>query len=183
MSQHKGPWTASEDWGARVEGPAIGPRRLTAYALALLGLDVVNRHTVRAMLPKGVVIPSTPARRRAGGGSKNRTSIEFGNGLRLFEDSGWIQRGETYVLILNRRALLDYALDRFEGVPGRLLEIEGAVDVVLRRLTEDRLTPKAVEQANRELAALRRLMAPTVRGASYSGRGSVRRVGPAGSGE
>lgn len=180
-------WQLPDPMFARQRPPAIGAKRRTAYALALLGLEVVSRSTLRAMLPVGVERRRTVVRdaRRDDWRGKNKVTEKFKEALQIFEVSGWIQRGEKYVLVRDRRALLEFALYELDEqqLPKALLDIESAVTAVQASLTDQTLTPKAIEQARAELAALRRLMVAPVLGRNRSGRGSVRRVGPAGSGE
>lgn len=165
--------------------------RLTAYALCLLDLDVVARSTIRALLGTGrvrrkhdVAYARDAARGQGAGHSgKNVNSQRFQDALRQFERSGWIRRGQEYLLIIDRTALFEFAVHELTLMPSKLLDLEGAVQAAQADLTRPQITPSAIEQAHRELAALRRLMRAPVSGANHTGQHSVRRVGPAGSGE
>lgn len=182
------------DWqGPPRDGAAqAGPRLTVAWVLVMSGLDVIHRRTLRALLPPGTVKKdrSTSAslrRARDGKGvSVNQTSKKFQDGLAAFERSGWIRRGQEYVLVADRQGLTDYLAFTFDGrrIPQRLIDLQPSIDM----LRDDALAPhgpnpEAQAQRYRELQALDRLMrqAP-VAGANRSGAGSVRRVGPAGSG-
>lgn len=192
MSTHPDGWkpTQRPAEGGRPNVTA-GVPRLTAYAISLMDLEVVGRATVRAMLGPGRVRRKSDVaywrdvgRGAASGRSgKNHTSVQFQGALKVFEDSGWIRRGERYVLVLDHRALLDYAVHELDCMPSKLLDLEAAVEAVHAVLEQPQMTDEAIEQAHREIAALRRLMRAPFGGAGRSGRGSVRRVGPGGSGK
>lgn len=188
------------DWASDPDQEPIsvrqfGPARRTAYALAALGLDVVNRATVRALLPPGRIRPPSDAARRRNSvkrkeghtGSPKRhnvVSTRFYDALKFFERQGWVQRGAQYVLVKDRAMLLDYALDGVREVPKALLRLDAAIEKITADLASSQdIPPAAIEQAHREIAAIRALMRSPVTGVNRSGRGAVRRVGPAGSGE
>lgn len=180
-------WQPSPD---PVDPNHIGPARRTAYALALLDLEVVSRGTLRSLLPDGVrrrlpeqTIRQHRERRVDPSRSVNRVTVKFQDALRDFDQQGWIRRGQKYVLVVERQALLDYALDGLRFMPKQLLRVEVAIDRINEELQTAQLTAAAVEQAERERHALMALMRNGTPGAKWSGRGSVRRVGPAGSGE
>jgi hypothetical protein len=168
----------------------VGPARRTAYALACLGLDVVSRSTLRSLLPDGSrrrlpeqTIRQHRERRVDPTRGVNRVTVKFQDALRAFDQQGWIRRGQKYVLVVERQALLDYALDGLRFMPKQLLQIETTIDQLNEELRTAQMTVAAIEQAERERHALMALMRNGTPGAKWSGRGSVRRVGPAGSGE
>lgn len=183
-------WTPrGEEWGP-ADPDRVGPARRTAYALVALNLDVVSRATVRELLPSGTRrrfneghVRRQRMNRTDPGKGANRVSEAFLKALRRFEEQGWLQRGQRYLLIRDKQALLDYALDGLRSMPRQLLRLDAAIARINDELKQAELTPAAVEQAQRERHAIMALMRSEIRGASWSGRGSVRRVGPAGSGE
>ncbi|MFI9174885.1 hypothetical protein [Streptomyces lincolnensis] len=152
------------------ERPPTSPR-LTAFALAVLGLDTVTRSTLRALLPAGTTKPRGPASRarwhlgeRSGTG-KNRTSIAFGQALREFETSGWLKRIPEAVMIRDRNGLLSYALNGQPTVTIDMLNIRGALTTVRDDLRKLRATgdPAQIEQRHEEIKALLILLhAPAV---------------------
>lgn len=144
-------------------GP-VGVARTVAYALAILGLDVVHRSTVRALLPAGTTKPRGPASQarvhlgERSGASKNRTSIAFGQALHEFETNGWLQRAGDVIHIRDRAALLDYALEAFGAVTADVLDTRRALVVARRELRELRMRGPAdlsqLQQRHDEIAAL-----------------------------
>jgi hypothetical protein len=173
-------------YGHSSDPPKWGVSQTIALALAALDLDVVHRSTLRAMLPTG----ATPLRKvrlgRVRGAStgrtpgllgpkrKNNMSDKFQRALSLFEGSGWVVRGEQYVLIRNRRALLNWAAAS-DPPDWLVLPLSSAIEAINRELTEDpEMNAKAVEQRRRELLALQRLMEEGFGSANWSGRSSVR---------
>jgi hypothetical protein len=166
------------------EDPAVvGVGRKVAYALAVLGLDVVQRSTLRALLPPGVRktggVEAKQNRRLAGKTGlpkRNRTTQTFQEKLRDFEKWGWISRGHVLIAVHDRGALLDHALHGREAIPPRLLDLDAA----LARLRADEGTAepndRLLEQRRREFRALMRLMQAPVTGVNRSGTRSVRFV-------
>jgi hypothetical protein len=141
-----------------------GVSHSVALMLAALDLDVVHRSTLRALLPAGRTrFLGTSASyvrhvERGHGSSVNVISKKFQRALWIFEDAGWIVRGEEYVLIRNRRGLLDWAV-KAEPPDWVRFPLEDAVRQVNRDLAAaQRLSPRAVEQRRRELLALKRLI-------------------------
>lgn len=172
------------------ESRKAGPAELLAYALTLIECDIVARATLRALLPGGPTRKPTQetlrlryfeGNRKTSGG--NKISIKFRDALYLFHREGWVTRGERYVAIRDRAALLNYATRAVWVDPVRLLRVDNAIAQVNWQIRSRELNPAALEQAHKEIAALRKLMKGGTLGASWSGRGSVRRVGPGGSGE
>lgn len=161
----------------------IGPARRAAYALAVFPLDVVERQTIRAMLPAG-------RRRNVGvtrhlnavtkgdtsNGRTNTTSEAFGDALRRFAKHGWIDRGQQFVRIRDRGALLDYALDELGEIPAHFIAIDDALDRLRRELRQPTANDRLHAQRHRELKAIEELMRSQVQGVWWSGRGSVRFV-------
>lgn len=112
----------------------IGARRQVAYALALMRhKKVVDRATLRALLPQGRVVPRTEHARRVQAitgratGSRNVCSGRFQEALRQFEDDGWIKRYEDRVVVLDSPALYEYALRNLDDLPDELTAIKKAV--------------------------------------------------------
>ncbi|MGW1399278.1 hypothetical protein ACWCRF_11520 [Streptomyces sp. NPDC002405] len=139
-----------------------GPKRLAAFALASLGLVVVQRGTLRALLPKGETkLRGDVARERWHLGDKtrsgkNKTSMAFGRALQEFEDHGWLQRTPDVVIVRDRQALLDYAMALPLAVTPGHLNVKGALRAVrddLRR-TRDTATWEQIEQRHDEIKAL-----------------------------
>jgi hypothetical protein len=145
---------------------APGARQLAAYALAILGLDVVQRSTVRALLPTGTTKPRGVAclqRWHLGersGTSKNRTSVTFGKALQEFETNGWIKRIPDAVEVCDRGALLDYALDGQPAVHPDMLDARRALAAVRDDLRELRRTGDLAQVGRRhgEIEALLTLL-------------------------
>lgn len=164
----------------------VGIDRRTAYALSALEIDVVQRSTVRALLPVGATRRKTESAynaRRARGGEAgwsgpNSASRAFQKCLKRYEDWGWIRRGSVLIQILDRHALHAHALDGVQGNAGQAywLDIERAVsEINAAQRAEDEMHQMValVEQRRLELRALQRLMEGR-RGDNWSGRGSVR---------
>lgn len=160
----------------------VSTARRTAYALAVLGLPVVYRGTLRSLLPTGrarnigVTGHLNSVRNDNGTGRVNVVSRKFQTALHDFEREGWITRGTEFVAVRDARALLDFALADLGDKPSILLAIELAAEAVRRDLNEatDR-SAAYVEQRRRELIALKRLMEQGF-GENWSGRGAVRYV-------
>jgi hypothetical protein len=161
---------------------AVGIGRTVAFALAALDLDVVQRTTIRRLLPVGTTRRSGPgraeARRRKGDtqGSVNRTSETFGIRLKKFEDRGWIARDGVLLRVINRAALLDCALGGQQDTPLPLLQVAETIEEIRRdqRNREVLALSGLIEQRRRELQALARLMQEPVTGQHRSGIRSVR---------
>lgn len=86
--------------------PVMGPKRLTAAALAVTDAEVVDRETIRAALPAGTHRPSN----HPSTGKINRTTVKFQGALRDFEARGWIVREpDMTIRILDRDALVAFA--------------------------------------------------------------------------
>ena len=139
-------------------------RQLVALALATLGLDIVTRSTVRALLPAGTTKlrgPASQARVHLGersGAGKNRTSIAFGQALHEFEANHWLRRAGDVVKVRDRGALLDYALDTSGAVAVDALDIRRALAAArseLRRVRTRRTADLSqLQQRHDEIAAL-----------------------------
>jgi hypothetical protein len=155
----------------------VGLGRRTAYALAVFPLDVVQRSTIRALLPVGTTRKPGPSPYQASTGkSDNRVSVKFGQVLRQFAERGWIDRAPELVRILDRDALLACATSGVQGTPKHFLRLDQAaaeVQAQLRSAQSARVAPM-VAQRRAELAAIKQLMAGPVGGVNWSGRGSVR---------
>lgn len=177
MSEHRAPLDGVSDTPQRVGVP-----RRTAYALAVIGLDVVHRATIRAMLPKGVragvgnrgrLTASLKGEKR----SRNKTSEQYQDALRTFEARGWITRGREFLQVLDRQALFDNAVHNLTHVPQHFIDIENACRQVrgeIRAATER--SPQWLEQRRQELLRLQELMRAPIYGQNRSGRRSVRFV-------
>jgi len=158
----------------------IGTPRRVAYALAVFPMDTVQRTTIRAMLPPGITrrVPQAVVRRAANRhGSKNRTSIDFGQALQFFAGRGWIDRGEVLLRIRDRDALRAHALNGLPGVPDRFIALEQAVTQLRDQAASatQRKDPDALVAIRlQELRAIEQLMRSGVSGSNWSGRGSVR---------
>ncbi|WP_327222996.1 hypothetical protein OG229_02310 [Streptomyces platensis] len=161
----------------------VGVGRKTAYALAVLGLDVVQRSTIRALLPVGTQQVGASRGQQAqrmkgktGLVKKNRTSKLFQQKLNQFEDWGWISKGHILIALHDRGALLDHALQGQRRLPSRLLDLERAI----AKIREDQATAepddRLIEQRHKELLALMSLMQVPVTGVNRSGTRSVRFV-------
>lgn len=162
-----------------------------AYAIAILGLDIVARSTIRSMLPTGVVVSYGLSKRlsrslRKGDrstGGRNKTSEAFGRALRKFEQNGWIQRGRVFILVKDRAALLDYAVGwlltlpkELANVDSQLVDVESGIQCIKSEIEDATLTEKAIMQRRQELEALMLLMKNGIGGSRWSGRGSVRAI-------
>ena len=161
----------------------IGVRRMTAFALAAVDLDIVHRGTVRALLPSGRVKLAGPAAQRESIerygrlATRNATSSAFKAALKQFEDNGWIVRGSEFVMVKDRESLRQYGCRDAVELPEKLLQLESAIDEVWRQINEsDGQSDKWVEQRRKEILALMALMNSPVTGANRSGKGSVRFV-------
>jgi hypothetical protein len=156
--------------------PATHPgQSLTlTYALGVLGVPVVHRETIWALMPT-LGERKTPANRKT-----RRNKLR--DRLVYLENEGLIRRSSEWIQVLDPRALEALARRHFAGSfhPG-LLDIQAAANAVRGSLT--RLTDVNRGRREAELRALERLMrqAP-MGGVRRSGRGSVHRVGPTGSG-
>lgn len=176
---------------SRDDGPKWGASQTIALVLCLLDLDVVHRSTLRAFLPRGRVkrpkLLSTQVRGLAGsgrtrfaqypesGGNKeNVMSKKFQWALQRFHESGWITRGEEYVLVRDRRALMDWATasDIPDWVSLPLHQVVERINDDLRQ--QSCMTNKAVEQRRRELLAVQKLMTEGFGSTNWSGTGAVR---------
>jgi hypothetical protein len=144
----------------------VGVGRTLAYALFVMNMELVQRSTVRNLLPTGTTRPSGNGRahaRKAKGtskGSTNRTSERFLERLRTFERRGWISREGELIRILEPEALLSVAQGDVPGTPLPLLAIREAIHEVRReQVLRDRAAAATlVEQRRLELLALARLM-------------------------
>lgn len=161
----------------------VGVGRKVAYALAVLGLDVVQRSTIRALLPVGVqkvgASQAQQAQRRKGKSGlvkQNGTTQRFHEKLREYEDWGWITRGHLLIAVHDRGALLDHALHGERNLPPRLLDIERAIAKIREDQAAAEPDDRLIEQRHKELRALMRLMKAPVTGVNRSGTKSVRFV-------
>jgi hypothetical protein len=161
----------------------VGVGRKVCYALAVLGLDVVQRSTVRSLLPPGTRrVGGSVARQtkrlsgKAGLPKTNRTTAAFHEKLSQFEEWGWISRGHILIAVHDRGALLDHALQGQRSLPPRLLDLDRAIARIREDQAEAEPTDRLVEQRRRELQALMRLMQAPVTGVNRSGTRSVRFV-------
>lgn len=170
---------------------SISVGRKIAYALAVIGIDVVQRSTIRALLPAGdhklSGVEHVVRAQRLGKQPKKPNVITqaFQGHLKDYERRGWITRGHVLIAMHDRGALLDYALRREEMVPQQLLDIENAVAVLREAAAQSTAEREAgapvsvdllVEQRRRELKALMWLMQAPVTGVNRSGTKSVRFV-------
>lgn len=157
------------------EMPALGLRRAAALALGALGVEAVQRSTLRALLPKGETKRRGPVARerwhlgdKAGLG-KNKTSMAFGQALQEFERQGWVERTPESVIVRDRQALLGYALEHQSAAPRDLLNIKGAITAIRADLRQARDTAdqEQLEQRRDEIRALLYLLhAPAARSPS-----------------
>jgi len=158
-----------------------GLERTIAFALGALGMDAVQRSTIRALLPKGERKqrgPATHQRRLHGervSTSKNKTTKAFGQALQDLERMGWIKRTPELVLVRNRAALLRHALRDRPAAPQQLLNLRGALDAIRADMRPSDVSSSAalVEQRRREIRAVMALMQAPPGG---DGTGSVRIV-------
>ncbi|MFJ9633810.1 hypothetical protein ACIRU8_39560 [Streptomyces sp. NPDC101175] len=161
----------------------VGVGRKICYALAVLGLDVVQRSTIRTLLPPGTrkvggsIAQQTKRQSgKAGLAKTNRVSAMFQQRLNQFEDWGWISKGHILIAVHDRQALLDHALQGEGNLPPRLLDLDRAI----ARIREDQAAAepddRLIEQRHKELRALMRLMQAPVTGVNWSGTNSVRFV-------
>lgn len=177
------------DWnGGLSQGNSrLGVSIRTAYGLAVIGLPVVHRGTVRAMLPAGQ-LRDYPLQQHLTRESKmnphgrsgriNVVSKNFQKALSDFDRDGWISRGEEFVLIRQPRMLLDFVGNwaQFDQL-SFLLDIRSAVAQVRQDMDIAQAKPgKWVEQRRQELIALARLMDAPVTGQNRSGKGAVRLI-------
>lgn len=164
---------------------SIGAPRSATYALAIWPTDVVSRATIRALLieegtkSRGAIAHNKLMNRYGSDGGINRTSQKFRKCLKSLEDAGMIQRGEEFILIKNRRALLDRALDGIHNPSHRkFLRLNQAAEKVSDELRRER-RPKVHAQRSAELRFIRSLMSnPEAQGSMRSGTTAVRFVPP-----
>jgi hypothetical protein len=169
---------------SKTPAPAgIGVRRKTAYALASLGLDVVQRDTLRALLPPGsrkvkgqVAQQNKRLSGKPGLAKQNTITNAFHDALKLYEKFGWISRGHLLVAVHNRGALLDHALQGQRSLPPRLLDLDRAIAKIREDQAVAEPDDRLIEQRHKELRALMRLMQAPVTGVNRSGTRSVRFV-------
>jgi hypothetical protein len=143
-----------------------GTKRLTAYALGVLGLVVVQRSTVRALLPKGETkLRGAVNRERWHLGERtsigrNRTSHTFGRALQEFEGQDWVRRTEDIVIVRDRQALLGYARTQQPAVTPAHLNVKGALRAVRNDFQRIRATATRdqIEQHHAEIRALLHLL-------------------------
>ncbi|GLP64311.1 hypothetical protein TUSST3_09310 [Streptomyces sp. TUS-ST3] len=161
----------------------VGVGRRVCYALAILGLDVVQRSTIRALLPPGErkmggsVAQQTQRRKgKAGFVKTNRVSARFQERLNTFEDWGWISKGHILIAVHDRQALLDHALQGQGNLPQRLLDLDRAIAQIRQDQAAAEPDDRLIEQRHKELRALMRLMQAPVTGVNRSGTRSVRFV-------
>lgn len=161
----------------------VGIGRKICYALAILGLDVVQRSTIRALLPPGTramggsIAQQTQRRKgKAGFAKTNRVTAQFHQKLNQFEDWGWISKGHILIAVHDRQALLDHALQGQDNLPPRLLELDRAIAQIREDQAAAEPDDRLIEQRHRELRALMRLMQAPVTGVNRSGTKSVRFV-------
>ena len=146
------------------EQPSIA--RAVAYALVALELDVIQRSTVRALLPAGTTrrngAGKAATRRAKGmtGGSANTVSEAFSKRLRIFEGKGWIVREGPLLRVIDRAALLRYVQRGYAETPLPLLAVAEAMREAQREEERQRRAAVAelVEQRRLELLRLARLM-------------------------
>ncbi|MFF9861123.1 hypothetical protein [Streptomyces tendae] len=148
--------------------PASQPstKRITAYALAVLGLDVVHRSTIRALLPRGETKLRGPVARERWhlgddiGLGKNKTSIKFGHVLQEFEGHGWVRRTPELVYVHDPRALRSCSLDAEPAVRPTDLAVKNALRAVRNDFQRVRTTATRdqIEQHHDEIRALLHLL-------------------------
>lgn len=159
----------------------ITPARQVTYALAIWPLDVVSRATLRALLPKGTTRPvglrqqAKSSLKGEGWRTENHVSRKFQSRLWRLEQAGHISRGTQFVRILNRRALLDWALADIAADDNvqhdKFLLLEQAAQTVADQLKHER-DKRIKELRTKELAIIRQLMQPH----TMNGRDSRRRL-------
>ena len=144
----------------------IGPGRQTTYALAIWPADIVSRDTLRALLPTGYSKRQSKEKRqeirRRGGipGTANRVTETFARTLKKLEQDNLIKRGTEFVLIVDRRGLIDRAAD---GIPPnflvheKFLHIRKAAAIVEREILAE-TRERVRQQRESELAAIRTMM-------------------------
>lgn len=175
-----------------------GAGHTIAVAISALSLDIVSRQTLRNLLPAGETRPLTysndprkigarvvgvnsakqvtrfmraPGPKKKRRNSTNRMSDAFYKALARMEESGWIERGQTHILIKDRRAILDFASSAQMPAHIELDIAEALRDLVATPI--DDLSPGLRRHREAELRELKRLMEGG-RGFNWSGRGSVR---------
>jgi hypothetical protein len=165
------------------EAALVGVGRKVAYALAALGLDVVQRGTVRALLPSGTIKSCGSVKQqthriqgKTGVTKRNRTSSLFQMKLREYEDWGWITRGHLLIAVHDRGALLDHAMHGMKELPPRLLDLDRAIAKIREDQAAAEPDDRLIEQRHKELKAIMRLMQAPVTGVNRSGTKSVRFV-------
>jgi hypothetical protein len=118
---------------------AFGAKRLSALALGGMGLDVVTRSTVRALLPLGMKKPT----------GVNKITVKFGAALQSFEERGWIVRDTETVTVLDHEALSALAVAGTSQSPRGVLDTERALAVLINQPVS--------EQRDREILAVKAL--------------------------
>lgn len=179
-----------------------GVSHTIAIALVALDLPIVSRSTLRNLLPagkrthhggrptadprgvriRGVGRTGRNTRRLIelgsemtveGGQNINEITKRFQDALARMEASGWLSRGREYVLVADKRSLLDWAMSA--ELPSSIdLSLQESLNALLAQ-PEKPVTDRAAEQRRRELMALKRLMEEGL-GSKWSGKGSVRFV-------
>jgi hypothetical protein len=155
-----------------------GVRRTVAYALAVLGLEAVQRCTLRALLPKGETKRRGPVARERwhlgdrNGLYKNKASVAFGQALQDFEKRGWVERTPEAVIVHDRRALLGYAQEQQPAVTPDLLNIKGAITAIRNDLRKVRGTAgrEQLEKRHAEIRALLHLLHAPAAGPRFAAR-------------
>lgn len=166
-------------WASLRDEELIGTARRVCYALAIWPTDVVSRATIRSLLPEGkrrdVGIRQHLRKMQSGGtGRVNTVTHSFQNALAKLERDGMLQRGEEFILIRDRRALLDRAIrDVKNPQHSRFIEIARAADLIAEQL-HDEQRPRVRAQREAELRFIRSLMEAPFGGSMRSGSRAVR---------
>ena len=158
----------------------IGLGRRICYALAIWPHDAAPRSVIRAMLPERGRTTHTAhrhAKHHAQGKSsagENRTSRQFQERLRQYELAGMIERGSTYIRIVDRDSLWGLATNGVVGERVEFLAIEKAIQPAREAVARAELEA-AKRAALRDLQAVYDLMKANA-GVWHGGKSNVRHV-------
>ncbi len=130
------------------------------------GLDGASRHLIE-------LGARADESMRVQADSSNAMSEIFKKALKRFEVNEWITRGSVYVLVRDKRSLLDWATSARQP-ESFTLDLIAATQRIKDDLEDLDLTAKALEQRRKELLAIQRLMEQGYGSRNWSGRGSVR---------
>jgi hypothetical protein len=165
-SGHQGQWWDKNGQERLAAFHRVPSGQIAIYYLATWPFDIINRRTIRALIPgdRGVVRHGSAKRARnfakgdSGGGSAgDRISVDLKSLYRSLERHGLIDRGQEFIRIIDRPGLLA----RYgEGDVDHLRFAEGmrqALRVIADEINVER-RPNVVELRRRELKHIQSLI-------------------------